>query len=392
MKPAICPRSPSRRRGAAARALVAAALLGARLLVDLLGPLWDELRAKLCVHECLLLLAEEHEAVRQRLGVADARVRVAEVVEERVGAALQTRRARLGIVDQEPGDEVDGLLGRAGAEDLVPRVRLDLRELELRVIRVHRHELLARRRAEHLDDLDELIHAALPGEDGLPQDQLRRDARGRPDVDDRRVVRGAEDQLWRAVIARADVGDVGLALHQPLRRAEVAELQDVGAAVDQKVLRLDIAVADADSVNVPTRSAHLVRVELYEDLWHRRLHLIVVLHHPVHRVGAVLHDDVEVGLARLVTRGVEGVLQLHHVGVPELLHDLKLAILVALVLEHLLDGHRLASLHNLRLVDDAEGAAAQDTLGVVREGRPLGVAARGMPLRGAALHGLQVVQ
>ena len=29
------------------------------------------------------------------------------------------------------------------AEDLVPRVRLDLRELELRVVRTHRDELLA---------------------------------------------------------------------------------------------------------------------------------------------------------------------------------------------------------------------------------------------------------
>ena len=48
-----------------------------------------------------------------------------------------------------------------------------------------------------------------------------------------------------------------------------------------------------------------------------------------------LHDDVEEELVGLVAGGVERVLELHDVRVLELLHDLQLAVLVPLVLEHL---------------------------------------------------------
>ena len=44
-----------------------------------------------------------------------------------------------------------------------------------------------------------------------------------PHVDVGRVVGGAEDELRRAVVPRADVGDVGLSADKVLRAAEVAE-------------------------------------------------------------------------------------------------------------------------------------------------------------------------
>ena len=47
-----------------------------------------------------------------------------------------------------------------------------------------------------------------------------------------------------------------------LGAAEVAELQLVGLRVDQQVLRLDVAVADAVFVDVPEGAAHLVGVQL----------------------------------------------------------------------------------------------------------------------------------
>lgn len=55
---------------------------------------------------------------------------------------------------------------------------------------------------------------------------------------------------------------------------------------------------------------------------------------------------IEVGLSGLVARGVEGMLQLHHVWVFQLLHDLQLTILVALILEHLARAHTL--IHGLQ--------------------------------------------
>ena len=107
---------------------------------------------------------------------------VAELVEEAVRARLDGREARGRRVLEQTRDEVDGVRVRLGAEHLLPRVRLDLRELELRVVRVHLADLLARRRAQDLDDLHQLVHAALAREQRLPEQQLRQHAARRPHV------------------------------------------------------------------------------------------------------------------------------------------------------------------------------------------------------------------
>lgn len=62
------------------------------------------------------------------------------------------------------------------------RVRLDLWELVLHVVRVHCLDLLPRWSAEHFDDLDQLVDSTLPWEERLPKHQLRHDAPSRPDV------------------------------------------------------------------------------------------------------------------------------------------------------------------------------------------------------------------
>mmetsp|Transcript_95961 Transcript_95961/g.271634 ORF Transcript_95961/g.271634 Transcript_95961/m.271634 type:complete len:201 (+) Transcript_95961:1085-1687(+) len=145
-------------------------------------------------------------------------------------------------------------------------------------------------------------------------------------------------------------------------------------------------------MDVSARAAHLVRVQLHQDLRHGLLHLVVVLHHAVHRVRAVLHHDVEVGLARLVPRSVKCVLELDDIGVPQLLHDLELAVLVAFVLENLFDRYRLAGFDDLRLVHDPERAAAQDALGIVGEGRLFRGVRAGAVGRLAALWDLLAVE
>ena len=58
----------------------------------------------------------------------------------------------------------------------------DLRELELGVVGVHLAQLLAGRRAQHLDDLHQLVDAAVPREDGLSQQQLSQHTAGAPHV------------------------------------------------------------------------------------------------------------------------------------------------------------------------------------------------------------------
>ncbi len=59
------------------------------------------------------------------------------------------------------------------------------------------------------------------------------------------VICCTEDQLGCPVVARADVGHIGLVLYQYLGAAKVAQLQHAGAGVEQKVLRLDVTMADA---------------------------------------------------------------------------------------------------------------------------------------------------
>lgn len=87
-----------------------------------------------------------------------ARVWIAQFVEERVHHGVDGRQALGWCVLEQAGDEIDGI-AISLAEDLVERVWLDLRELVFHVVWVHRANLISRRRAEHLDDLHELVDA-----------------------------------------------------------------------------------------------------------------------------------------------------------------------------------------------------------------------------------------
>merc|ERR1719507_2302114 len=119
-------------------------------------------------------------------------------------------------------------------------------------------------------------------------------------------------------------------------------------------------MADANSMSVGTSSAHLIGVELHENVWYRLFHLVVVFHDPVDGVGAILHDNIEVGLPRFVPRGVKCMFEFHHIWVSELFHDLQLPVLVPLVLEHLFDRNTFACLHHLCLVNNTKRSTAKD--------------------------------
>ena len=69
-----------------------------------------------------------------------------------------------------------------------------------------------------------------------------------------RVVGCAKDELGRAVVAGANVADVGLASNKDLGRTKVAELEDASRRVQKEILGLDVAVADADGVDVHERT------------------------------------------------------------------------------------------------------------------------------------------
>lgn len=64
------------------------------------------------------------------------------------------------------------------------------------------------------------------------------------------VIRCAEDEFRGAVVSRTNVRHVGLSLDQDLGRTEITQFEHTCRWVQQQVLRLDVAVTDADRMNV----------------------------------------------------------------------------------------------------------------------------------------------
>lgn len=158
----------------------------------------------------------------------------------------------------------------------------------------------------HLDNLDQLIHAAVSWEYWLSEQQLSQNAARWPDVNVCRVICGAENELGGAIIPRADIRHVGLSADQLLgtgqsirdekgRRigakrerlagqdkkqiffffpsfllcvktwslpAKVAQLEDGSFRVHQQVLGLDVSVAHTLGMDVGQAAKQLVHVHL----------------------------------------------------------------------------------------------------------------------------------
>lgn len=138
--------------------------------------------------------------------------------------------------------------------------------------------------------------------------------------------------------------------------------------VDQEVLGLDVPVAHPDAVvDVGQGAADLVGVELHVQQRHALVHLVVVLGDAVHCLGHELQHQVQVQL--LLLRGrEEAVLERHDGWVVQQTHDLKLAVLVPLVLQHLLDGNRLIRLQAGGLENNSERTVPDHTFGGVADG------------------------
>ena len=78
--------------------------------------------------------------------------------------------------------------------------------------------------------------------------------RGGPRRENRRathgILRRAKDELWSTIVSRANVAHGRLARKQRLRAAEIAQFEDVSARVDKQILRLNVPMADADTMEV----------------------------------------------------------------------------------------------------------------------------------------------
>lgn len=114
-------------------------------------------------------------------GIGEHGVLVTDLIEEGMNHGINRSQALGRRVLEQLGDQINRI-SVGLAEHLAERVRLDLGELVLHVVRVHGPDLLASRRAQDLDDLHQLVDARLAGEQWLAQHQLCHDATRRPHI------------------------------------------------------------------------------------------------------------------------------------------------------------------------------------------------------------------
>ena len=241
-------------------------------------------------------MAGEVKEGREVLSVGEARPAIAQLVEEGVGTPLEGLDAAVGGVRQRRADVVHCLFGRLGSEHFPPLAGLDLGELELGVVGVHGADLLPSGGAEDLDDLDELIDAGIAGEERLAEKELGPDTSLGPNVNGGRVVGAAKDELGGAIVARADVGHIRLPLDEGLGATKVAQLELLRVGIDEEVLRLYVAVAYAEGVDVGQGPGQLVQVELDVDEGEGDLGLLVMPTYGVDGLLDVFEDEVEIEL------------------------------------------------------------------------------------------------
>ena len=123
---------------------------------------------------------------------------VSELVEEWVSHCLHCRKSLSRRILQQLGDEInDVIVGfPENLEDISPGwpvdaifvtnfiewMGLDLRELVVHVVRVHRPDLISCRSPQHFDDFHKLINPRLPRKQRLAKHQLGHDTASGPNV------------------------------------------------------------------------------------------------------------------------------------------------------------------------------------------------------------------
>lgn len=203
---------------------------------------------------------------------------------------------------------------------------------------VHVDDLGLGGRAHDLDDLDEMIDAALADEEGHLVDHFEHDAAHGPDVDHGGVLGGSEDELRSSIAAGADVWEVGFPRFQDLGGPEVTDGRIF--AFQQNIMWLDIAMADALGVYVEESAEDLIADQLDIEVSHAPF--IVLLDILVQIAVVMGHDNVKV-LLPIVICNVRAQ-NFHDELVAQHVNHLDLTVFVFAVLHHSLNRHRLSCL------------------------------------------------
>lgn len=186
-------------------------------------PWGDQLRDVLR-RRILNLLIREIEQGRQRISIGQPRLLVSQLIEERVLERLNWCHTSLGVIHKQPVDQVDCISRGAWSKHLLPGMSLNLRELELAVVRVHRVNHFSSRCAQNFNNFDQLVHTWLSWEQGLAQQQLGHNATNRPHINRIVVLSRPKNKLWCPVVPRTDVRHIHFSLNESLGGAKVTNL------------------------------------------------------------------------------------------------------------------------------------------------------------------------
>ena len=137
--------------------------------------------------------------------------------------------------------------------------------------------------------------------------------------------------------------------------------------MDQKVLRLDISMAEAFWVNICNSSETLICINFHKQNGNRLLLFIIVLQNSKNSFWNIVHHDIQVYLIWLITLGVKGMSKINNIRVRETFHDLELSVFIPFILIDLLDGDFLSCFVNGGLKDNPEGSVAHHSLCIVSE-------------------------
>ena len=181
----------------------------------------------------------------------------------RMRTSLLRRNPARRIIHQQRLEQVQPILPQhlnaLGINNLILLLALPLRKtgLEIRETR-HPGPLLLRRRPQHPENLEDLIDLAITREQRFLRRHLREDAPDGPHVHAGAVLAAAEEDLGRAVPQRDDFVGVGAQGDaEGAGEAEVGEFQ-VARAIDEEVLRFQVAVEDPVGMAVADAEEELV--------------------------------------------------------------------------------------------------------------------------------------
>ena len=100
---------------------------------------------------------------------------LSQLIKEWVNHSVDGRQSLGGGILEEARNQLNGVRVSL-AEDLVERMRLNLREFVLHVVRVHGTDLVSRRGTQNLNNLYQLIDTRLSREQRLAKHQFSHDA------------------------------------------------------------------------------------------------------------------------------------------------------------------------------------------------------------------------